>query len=319
MDLAPMVAEASFELGDFYSSVRSAVTDQGRIWALPVMAEMPGVFYNKRHFDEAGVSYPEEGWHWDDFVKKVRKLTVYDADGDVVRYGAYMVPRLLPIEPLAWSNGGAFLSEEGMKATGYLDDPATSDAIRKYIEVFYPMELTPFQDVGHETWISCFNHQRMSMYYDANWTIKPMKPMHRELFGAVMPPRMGDGPYPNIVQVYGYGISSQASDTKLAWAFLQEIASPYTEAGQEWAKHNLAVSRPVAATSGQEADPLYAPFLAAMDSARLGAFDRSSMRLWKYWNNDLLRDWIVRGGRIHLERRLAEIAREYDNAKEHDK
>jgi ABC-type glycerol-3-phosphate transport system substrate-binding protein len=128
---------------------------------------------------------------------------------------------------------------------------------------------------------------------------------------------MGDGPYPNIVQVYGYGISAKASDAKLAWSFLQELTSPYTKAGQEWAKHNLAVSRPVAASSGQEVDPLYAPFLAVMDSARLGAFDRSSMRLWKYWNNDLLRDWIVRGGIIHLEKKLAEIAREYD--REYDK
>jgi multiple sugar transport system substrate-binding protein len=96
-----------------------------------------------------------------------------------------------------------------------LDSPETIETIRQYLEVYRPLELTPFQDVGRDTWISCFIHHNVAMYYDANWTIKPMRPEHREQFGVVMPPRMGNSPYRNIVQVYGYGISSQTADPAL--------------------------------------------------------------------------------------------------------
>lgn len=96
------------------------------------------------------------------------------------------------------------------------------------------------------------------------------------------------------------------------WAFLQELAGPHTESGREWAKHNLAVTRTVALSSGQLTNPLFAPFLEAMHDARLGAFDVSSLRLWNLFNNDIFQDWIIRGGRLNLEEHLKRIARDYD-------
>ncbi|MFK7696584.1 ABC transporter substrate-binding protein [Paenibacillus sp. HJGM_3] len=315
LDLSPFLQDGGLDLSDYYPSVLQAATVDGRVAAIPVMAEVPGVFYNKALFDQAGIAYPKPGWTWEEFVKKARKLNIYDTDGEVIRHGAYLVPRLLPVEPLAWSAGGAFLSEDGRQATGYLDAPATVETIQSYLEAFRPLELTPFMDVGRDSWIACFLHHRMAMYYDANWTIKPMRPEHREQFGVVMPPRMGDIPYRNLFQVYGYAISSRTADPELAWAFLLELVSPNTAAGQEWARHNLAVNRSVASASGQQDDPLYEPFLASLEDARLGAFDVSDMKLWTYWNNDIFQDWIARGRRINVEERLRRIAREYD---EHD-
>jgi multiple sugar transport system substrate-binding protein len=313
LDLAPLVEDGSFDLSDFYPSVLEAATDKGRIGAIPVMAEVPGVFYNKALFDQHGIAYPQENWTWDDFVKKARMLNSYDTDGEVIRYGAYLVPRLLPVEPLVWSRGGAFLSKDGKRAGGYLDSPETAEAIRRYLEMYHPLEVTPFEDVGADTWVACFIHQKMAMYYDASWAIKPMGPEHREQYGVVMPPRMGEEPLCNIVQVYGYSISARCQNVPLAWAFLQEAASPHTESGREWAKHNLAVSRTVAEVSGQHTDPLYRPFLESLQHARQGAFDVSSLRLWDFWNNDVFQEWILRESRINVEERLGRIAGAYDD------
>ncbi|MBU5351818.1 sugar ABC transporter substrate-binding protein [Paenibacillus barcinonensis] len=312
LELNTLLEDGSFDLLDFYPSVLEATKDQGRIGAIPVMAEASGVFYNKALFDQAGIAYPKENWTWDEFVKKARMLNRYDVDGEVIRYGAYLVPRLLPVEPLVWSNGGAFLSEDGTKAAGYLDSSETVEAIRRYLEMYHPLEVTPFEDVGRGTWFSCFVHHKMAMYYDANWTIKPMGEEQRETFGVVMPPRIGEEPLRNIVQVYGYCISAQCQDVQLAWAFLQELASPHTEPGREWAKHNLVVSRTAAEISGQQSDPLYSPFLKSLENARQSAFDVSSMKLWRFWNNDAFQEWIFRESRINVEERLGRIARQYD-------
>ena len=44
-------------------------------------------FYNKNHFDEEGIPYPDDTWTWDDLVAKAGMFTVVDADGTMKRAG----------------------------------------------------------------------------------------------------------------------------------------------------------------------------------------------------------------------------------------
>jgi multiple sugar transport system substrate-binding protein len=141
LDLTPFAKDGSVDMADYYPSVWRAVTDRDRIGGIPVMAEVTGVFYNKKQFDEAGLPYPQDDWTWEQFTELAEKLTTRDPEGDIVRHGAYLVPRLLPVEPLVWSNGGAFLSADGKTASGYLNGSHTVEAIRKYMEMFYLQKL----------------------------------------------------------------------------------------------------------------------------------------------------------------------------------
>jgi ABC-type glycerol-3-phosphate transport system substrate-binding protein len=60
-DLSEFVKRDQIDLDDYYPCIRGTMTDRGRFGALPVMAETIGVYYNKGHFDEAGLPYPNEG------------------------------------------------------------------------------------------------------------------------------------------------------------------------------------------------------------------------------------------------------------------
>ncbi|MCQ6561776.1 ABC transporter substrate-binding protein [Paenibacillus mendelii] len=276
-DLSEFIERDHVDLEDFYPCIRNAVVDHGRVGALPVMAETIGVFYNKQHFDEAGLPYPQEGWTWDEFVTTAEKLTRTDDQGNIIRHGVFTsFGYMLYIEPVVWNNGGSFLSEDGRTLEGHLNHPATIEAFQRYLTLI-DKGISPRQGVGQDSWIDCFIHGKMSMYMDANWAIKPMSPEQKEKFGVVGFPSNKLQPKANLFQVYGYGISTTCSDRDLAWSFLRKLALPGNGVDKLWSVLNLAVSKTGAAQSGQAADPLYKPFLEELKYGRLSAYQWLNM------------------------------------------
>jgi multiple sugar transport system substrate-binding protein len=271
-DLSARIERDGIDLGDYYPCIRDAMTDNGRVGALPVMAETIGVYYNKRHFDEAGLPYPQDGWTWDEFVATARQLTLRDERGNVLRHGVFTsFGHMLYVEPVVWNNGGALLAEDGTTLDGYLNAPATMEAFRQYLELI-DSGVSPRQGVGKDSWIDCFIHGKMSMYMDANWAIKPMSPEQKAKFGVVGFPANKIAPRANLFQIYGYGISPRSSNPELAWSFLRKLALPGSGIDKLWSVLNLAVSRTAALQSGQAEDPLYAPFLEELKYGRLSAY-----------------------------------------------
>jgi len=52
------------------------------------------VFYNKDHFDEAGIDYPDADWDWDDYGTKAQKLTKRDSKGLPIQMGSFNWPTM---------------------------------------------------------------------------------------------------------------------------------------------------------------------------------------------------------------------------------
>jgi multiple sugar transport system substrate-binding protein len=276
-DLSPEIARDHVDLNDYYPCIRESITDKGRVGALPVMAETIAVYYNKRHFDEAGLPYPQDEWTWEEFVDAAARMTRRDAQGNIVRHGVFVCfGHMLYIEPVVWNNGGAFLSEDGTTLDGYLNAPATIEAFEQYLSLI-DQGISPRMDVGRESWIDCFIHGKMSMYLDANWAIKPMSPEQKERFGVVSFPAGKIRPKVNLFQVYGYGLSNYCDNRELAWSFLKQLALPGGGIDKLWSVINLAASRTAAEHSGQAADPLYSPFLKELQSGRLSAYQWLNM------------------------------------------
>jgi multiple sugar transport system substrate-binding protein len=271
-DLREFIEKDQIDLEDFYPCMREAVTDHDRVGALPVMGETIGIFYNKQHFDEAGLPYPQEGWTWDEFVATAAKLTQRDLQGNVLRHGVYVsFGYMIYIEPVVWNNGGSFLSEDGRSLEGYLNSPATIEAFQQYMALI-DSGISPRLGVGRDSWMDCFLHGKMSMYMDANWAIKPMSPEVKERFGVVGFPANKLQTKENLFQVYGYGISSACMNRELAWSLLSKMAVPGNGIEKLWSVLNLSVSKTAAALSGQAIDPLYATFLEELKYGRNGAY-----------------------------------------------
>lgn len=76
--LAPYVTDDV--TGGFYENyINTCTAEDGELHALPYNVDTRAIFYNKAHFEEAGVN-PEDIQTWDDLVAAARKLDVKNGD-----------------------------------------------------------------------------------------------------------------------------------------------------------------------------------------------------------------------------------------------
>lgn len=68
------------------------------------------VYINKDLFDQAGLSYPDKNWTWDEFRELSRKLTKdFNGDGTPEQFGTNVGFGFFTFEPILWSFGGDIL------------------------------------------------------------------------------------------------------------------------------------------------------------------------------------------------------------------
>lgn len=137
-NLTEAVAAPGWRWNDFWQGEREGATVDGRVRAVPALADNLGIIYNKRLFDEAGVPYPEADWTWDDFRATAKQLT----DEGKGQFG-YSWPggggedTTWRLWPMIWQQGGdiltpdgrraAFNSPEGVRALELVGEMATDD------------------------------------------------------------------------------------------------------------------------------------------------------------------------------------------------
>jgi multiple sugar transport system substrate-binding protein len=125
----------------------------GSIFGLPNDFTPMMVYYNPESFQKAGVQVPQPGWTWDDLVKTAQALTVdkngkhptdagFDAN-NIVTYGYRARKYTMEWLYRVWENGGDVLSPDGTTASGYLDSPATLEAIQFWKDLNWKYHVSP--------------------------------------------------------------------------------------------------------------------------------------------------------------------------------
>jgi multiple sugar transport system substrate-binding protein len=141
-DLTPLIqADPNFQRDDFYPGALERNQWDGGTWSLPTKVMFDLIFYDKDAFDKAGVSYPEPGWSWDDFLAKAKALTVREG-GQVTQWGF--------VEPanrhLAFIEGrvGPLIDQSTDPPTPRFDQPEVVEAVQWYVDLYLKEEVVPF-------------------------------------------------------------------------------------------------------------------------------------------------------------------------------
>ena len=102
-------AQRDLDLDAYYPEPFRFCCTESRLYAFPVTFSPIVMVYNRAHFQEAGLEYPD-GWDWETFLEYARRLTVCGGeDGRVTRYGFFLrgqVNRWTTF--LLQNNGGVF-------------------------------------------------------------------------------------------------------------------------------------------------------------------------------------------------------------------
>ena len=119
---------------------RDVVEMLGHTWGLPVEAGTYVIFYNKNHFDEAGVPLPKRGWTWEDLLDKARKLT---RQGDNGRFGFGQGNAIGRLEPWIVQNGTRILDKVPFPTKSQLDSPDVIGALQFVHELVWKHRVMP--------------------------------------------------------------------------------------------------------------------------------------------------------------------------------
>lgn len=108
--------EQEINLNRYYPAVRDGLTVNGKIYALPKGCHTLALFYNKDHFLDAGIPFPNENWKWEDLVKAGQKLTLdKDGDGRLDQFG-FIGFQWFDLFALMQSFGGDLVSADGKQS-----------------------------------------------------------------------------------------------------------------------------------------------------------------------------------------------------------
>ena len=68
--------DLAFDPDSYWPGILDACQDEeGRVYGLPVFADLTGIYYQEKAFDDAGLPYPQPGSTWEEFRKDVNALT----------------------------------------------------------------------------------------------------------------------------------------------------------------------------------------------------------------------------------------------------
>ncbi|MBO9599461.1 MAG: sugar ABC transporter substrate-binding protein [Cohnella sp.] len=270
-DLTPY-AKGSYDFNDIVPNVKDLMTVDGKIPVMSLGGATIGVYYNKKLFDAANIPYPQDGWTWEEFRELAKKLTI-KSGSKIQQYGANLNLGKDWVEPFVVSNGGSYLSEDGSTAVGYLNSEATVDAFKKISDLYNVDQVAPNPaELIALKGIDLFATGQVAMNVNGSWAQGDLRNNPDIDFGVVSLPTMSTGKKTSLLYTSGIGIASKSKHPKEAWELLLELTSPDSEAGQSWAKSNLAVSQKLADSSKQSEDPYLGLFVDQLDNAIVSGY-----------------------------------------------
>lgn len=98
------------DMSQFLPAAVECCTLEGELAALPYLTDVRILYYNKDYFAEAGIEQPPATW--DEVLEYSKKLTKFDADGNVERVGFHTGLGNFYPQTMLWTYGGDLMDGE---------------------------------------------------------------------------------------------------------------------------------------------------------------------------------------------------------------
>ena len=158
----------------YYPEIFESSKVNGKLYSVPNIPTTRAMFYNKDLFDAAKVPYPTDDWTWDDFVNIAIKLT----DRSKNQYG-FVTEANNPytVQQFVWTNGGDFINQDGTKVDGYMNSPATVEAVQWYADlvVKHKVSTTPSSSTTMGGATEMFKTGKVAMIESGMWQLSEFK------------------------------------------------------------------------------------------------------------------------------------------------
>lgn len=202
----------------------------GNVVALPLSVDTLSLIYNRDHFNNAGIVSPPATW--DDVVAIAPRLARVDATGRIVQasiaFGgsAATVPRVLDIMSALMLQGGVvpvgpdWTSAEFSTRAGY-------DAVNFYLQFSNTASPLYTWNEGMPNALDAFAQGRVVMVVDFARAIPEIRERNPliNLAVAPLPQLAGAEKSRTMASYWGYTVSRQSRQARLAWDFIVETTT----------------------------------------------------------------------------------------------
>jgi multiple sugar transport system substrate-binding protein len=247
-DLSPYVQkDSAFNAKDFIPQSLEAFKYDGKQYAIPMVFSSIVMNYNTRLFAEAGVAPPAEGWTWNDYVDRARRLTRKTGDKPIWGTG-WETTLLIRAVPFIWQNGGELFDKSYSKAL--FDQGPATDALEWLVDMRYKSGVSPTtQELNGTNVHNLFIGQQIAMI--------PIGPWQRSLYNGTKELPWDVAPLPkgkksDITANFagGYPITTQSKSPDDAWVLIRFLTGE--ESSRTWAKTGTSAPARRAAALSKE-------------------------------------------------------------------
>lgn len=128
VSIQDLIDDGSIDAEAYPESLRSIYTFEDMAYGIPRDFDTIALFYNKDHFDTAGVEYPTADWTWDDLRAAAEALTIKEGDTASQWGYASSLGGQQNFYNLIWQNEGRILNDDQTEAL--LAEPAACEALQ---------------------------------------------------------------------------------------------------------------------------------------------------------------------------------------------
>ena len=242
-----------FDLGDIEEPLLNAFKgEDGNYYGFPKDSSTLVLFYNKKHFEEAGLSGPPTTW---EELREYSKILTKDG-----RYGLGVAPELARQMFMIEAFGGKVVDEDGKAA---FDTPEALQGLQLVIDQ-HLIDKTSVQptEVGSGWGGEMFGQEKVSMVLEGNWAIPYLNNTFPDLeYGTAEVPTV-NGKKVTMAYTVAYVMNKQSKHKEEAWKLIEFLTGK--EGMKIWTSKGLALPtrKSVAAELGYDKDEYRAAIVA---------------------------------------------------------
>ena len=173
----------------FSQAALDAATVRGKLYSAPFCTSSILLFYNRAYFKKAGLEPPAadvtKRWTWEQVADAGRKMSEPAQN----RWGLIIEQAERPYQmlPFGQSLGGVPLSEDGLKASGYIDGPAFVEAYSFVQRLYTDWKIAPPGVFDNNITPDLFGSGQSAMFLGGTFDLDLFRTKYPELDWGVAP------------------------------------------------------------------------------------------------------------------------------------
>lgn len=305
--LAPYIKDSGLKLDDVVASSVKAYQYDGQQMAIPRDVDSIAVWYNKKLFDQAGVSYPTSDWSWDDLKNKAIALK------NGLKGAAFPLVMDLSIDGqdsymnLLFQNGNHIVPKDGQPT-----DIANDKSIWVYQQLQGMMKdglMPSAQQMSEVKTENIFQSNRAAMVYAGSWLAAPFanNPLINDHIGVVMMPKIER--QSGVAHSLAFAMSAKSAHKQAAWKYIAFMSSEASQA--ELAKVVIPANKTAAKVWAQQIQKVdVSPYIQTLEVTQAYPTAGTNTPKWQnMWIASLKKIFMGADAKQEMDKSVKKIAR----------